>query len=81
MPTAPSRLLYSFASIQRDHRHAGLPKPVVDKLGGALAQVLQMPDIRERLVGMALDVATPGPDEMKRRWKRIGPGGPGSRRN
>ena len=57
---------------------AGMPKPVVDRLGGAIAQVLQMPDIRERLVGMALDVAAPGPDEMKRkveadsaRWLRL----------
>ena len=52
----------------------GMPKPIVDKLGAALAQVLQMPDIRERLVGMALDVATPGPEEMKRKveadWAR-----------
>jgi hypothetical protein len=33
-----------------------------------------MPDIRERLVGMALDVAQPGPEEMKRKvesdWAR-----------
>ena len=46
---------------------AGMPKPVVDRLGAAMAQVLQMPDVRERLVGMALDVAAPGPDEMKRK--------------
>jgi tripartite-type tricarboxylate transporter receptor subunit TctC len=53
---------------------ANMPKPVVDKLGAAMAQVLQMPDIRERLVGMALDVAQPGPEEMKRKvesdWAR-----------
>jgi tripartite-type tricarboxylate transporter receptor subunit TctC len=53
---------------------AGMPKPVVDRLGAAMAQVLQMPDIRERLVGMAMDVAPPGPEEMKRKveadWAR-----------
>ena len=46
---------------------ANLPRNVTDKLGAAMAQVLQMPDIRERLVGMALEVAAPGPDEMKRK--------------
>lgn len=46
---------------------ANLPKPVVDKLAAAMEQVLRMPDVRERLVGMALDVAVPGPDEMKRK--------------
>ena len=57
---------------------ANLPRPVVDKLGAAMAQILQMRDVRERLVGMALDVAAPGPDEMKRkveadaaRWTKL----------
>ena len=46
---------------------ANLPKPVVDKLAAAMEQVLRMPDVRERLVGMALEVAQPGPAEMKRK--------------
>ncbi|TWO70596.1 tripartite tricarboxylate transporter substrate binding protein [Caenimonas sedimenti] len=46
---------------------ANLPKPVVDKLAAAMEQVLRMPDVRERLVGMAMEVAAPGPDEMKRK--------------
>jgi tripartite-type tricarboxylate transporter receptor subunit TctC len=46
---------------------ANLPKPVVDKLAAAMEQVLRMPDVRERLVGMALEVAAPGPEEMKRK--------------
>jgi tripartite-type tricarboxylate transporter receptor subunit TctC len=57
---------------------AGMPKAVVDKLAAAMDQVLRMPDVRERLAGMALDVATPGPDEMKRklegdvaRWAKL----------
>ncbi len=57
---------------------ANMPKPVVDKLAGAMEQVLRMPDVRERLVGMALEVAQPGPDEMKRkvegdaqRWQKL----------
>ncbi len=46
---------------------ANMPKPVVDKLAAAMAEVLRMPDVRERLVGMAMEVAAPGPDEMKRK--------------
>jgi len=57
---------------------AGMPKPVVDKLASAMDQVLRMPDVRERLVGLALNVAAPGPEEMKRqleadavRWGKL----------
>jgi tripartite-type tricarboxylate transporter receptor subunit TctC len=57
---------------------ANMPKPVVDKLAAAMDQVLRMPDVRERLAGMALEVAQPGPDEMKRkvegdaqRWQKL----------
>jgi tripartite-type tricarboxylate transporter receptor subunit TctC len=46
---------------------ANLPKPVVDKLAAAMGEVLRMPDVRERLAGMALDVAAPGPVEMKQK--------------
>jgi tripartite-type tricarboxylate transporter receptor subunit TctC len=45
---------------------ANMPRPVVDKLSAAMAQVLQMPDVRERLVGMAMEVSSPGPEVMKR---------------
>lgn len=57
---------------------AGTPKPVVDRLSAAMGQVLQMPDVREKLQGLALEVATPGPAEMKAklegdtaRWARL----------
>jgi tripartite-type tricarboxylate transporter receptor subunit TctC len=57
---------------------ANMPKPVVDKLAAAMDQVLRMPDVRERLAGMALEVAQPGPEEMKRkvegdaqRWQKL----------
>lgn len=46
---------------------ANMPRPIVDKLAAAMAEVLRMPDVRERLTGMALDVAAPGPAEMKRK--------------
>ena len=57
---------------------ANLPKPVVDKLSNALTQVLQMPDVREKLAGLALEIPVAGADEMKRklegdtaRWARL----------
>jgi tripartite-type tricarboxylate transporter receptor subunit TctC len=46
---------------------ANMPRPVVDKLAAAMEQVLAMPDVRERLVGMAMDVAVAGPAEMQRK--------------
>jgi len=46
---------------------ANMPRPVVDKLAAAMQQVLAMPDVRERLAGMAMEVAAPGPAEMKRK--------------
>jgi tripartite-type tricarboxylate transporter receptor subunit TctC len=57
---------------------AGMPKPLVDKLAAAMDQVMRMPDVRERLVSMALNVAAPGAEEMKRqleadaaRWVKL----------
>jgi len=57
---------------------ANLPKPVVDRLAAAMDQVLRMPDVRERLQGMALEVAVPGPSEMRTkvegdfaRWQKL----------
>ena len=57
---------------------ARLPQPIVDKLASAMAQVLQMPDVRERLVGMAMEVAPPGAQAMQRqleddsaRWQKL----------
>ena len=57
---------------------ANMPKPIVDKLAAAIAQVLQMPDVRERLAGLALELVTPGAAEMQAklegdttRWARL----------
>ncbi|MGL4229753.1 MAG: Bug family tripartite tricarboxylate transporter substrate binding protein [Casimicrobium sp.] len=57
---------------------ANLPKPVVDKLSAAMSQVLAMNDVREKLAGIALEVATPGAEEMKKkvesdvaRWQKL----------
>ena len=57
---------------------ANLPPPVVDKLAGAMTQVLAMPDVREKLAAIALEVAAPGAAEMRRkvegdyaRWQRL----------
>jgi tripartite-type tricarboxylate transporter receptor subunit TctC len=57
---------------------ANLPKAIVDKLSAAIAQITKMPEVRDRLAAMALDVASPEPEEMKRklegdvlRWQRL----------
>ena len=57
---------------------ANLPKPIIDKLSGALAQVLLMPDVREKLAGLALEIPATGADEMKKkvegdttRWAKL----------
>jgi tripartite-type tricarboxylate transporter receptor subunit TctC len=57
---------------------AGMPKPVVEKLSTAIAQVLKMQDVKDRLASIALDVANPEPDEMRKkvegdiaRWQKL----------
>jgi tripartite-type tricarboxylate transporter receptor subunit TctC len=57
---------------------ASMPKPVVEKLSGAIAQVLKMQDVKDRLASIALDVANPEPEEMRRkvegdiaRWQKL----------
>jgi tripartite-type tricarboxylate transporter receptor subunit TctC len=57
---------------------ANMPKTIVDKLSAAIAQITKMPEVRDRLAAMALDVASPEPEEMKRklegdvlRWQRL----------
>jgi tripartite-type tricarboxylate transporter receptor subunit TctC len=57
---------------------ASLPKAVVDKVAAAITQVLKMPEVRERLSVMALEVASPEPEEMRKklegdvaRWQRL----------
>jgi tripartite-type tricarboxylate transporter receptor subunit TctC len=46
---------------------ANMPKPIVDRLADAIAQVLKQPEVRERLATMALEVASPEPELMKRK--------------
>ena len=57
---------------------AGMPAPVVAKLASAVEQVMKMPDVRERLATLALDLADPGAEVMRRqleadaaRWRKL----------
>lgn len=57
---------------------AGTPKPVVDKLSGALKQVLDMPDVKARLLELGITAAFVGGDELRdmtiadiESWKQI----------
>ena len=44
---------------------AGMLKAITDKLAAAIAQVLQMPDVRDKLAGLALEIPTTGPADMQ----------------
>ena len=57
---------------------AGTPQPTVDRLSAALAKVVAMPDVRERLTGMGLTVGYMTPQQLASReqaysqtWARI----------
>jgi tripartite-type tricarboxylate transporter receptor subunit TctC len=57
---------------------AGMPAPIVDRLAAAIDQVTRLPDVRERLSSMALEVADPGAATMRRqlesdtaRWRKL----------
>jgi tripartite-type tricarboxylate transporter receptor subunit TctC len=57
---------------------ANMSKPVVEKLSSAIALVLKMQDVKDRLASIALDVANPEPEEMRRkvegdiaRWQKL----------
>jgi tripartite-type tricarboxylate transporter receptor subunit TctC len=43
---------------------AGIPKPIVDKIHAAVAKIYAMPDMRERLVGLAAEPAISTPEEF-----------------
>jgi tripartite-type tricarboxylate transporter receptor subunit TctC len=44
---------------------AGTPKPVVDKLAAALHQVVEMPDVKARLLDLGIQSAFMGGDELQ----------------
>lgn len=57
---------------------AGTPKPIVDKLSAALKQVVEMPDVKTRLLDLGITAAYVGGDELRdmttadiAAWKQI----------
>ena len=57
---------------------AHTPRPIVDKLSGALKQVLDMPDVKARLLDLGITAAFVGGDELRtmtaadiESWKQI----------
>lgn len=57
---------------------AGLPRPVADKLSAALQQVVEMPDVKARLLDLGITAAFVGSDALREMtvadiaaWKRI----------
>jgi tripartite-type tricarboxylate transporter receptor subunit TctC len=56
----------------------GTPPGVVKLLNAEIAGILELPDVKERLTSLALDLAAAGPDEFRRliasdvrRWKEV----------
>jgi tripartite-type tricarboxylate transporter receptor subunit TctC len=43
---------------------AGIPKPIVDKIHAAVSKIYAMPDMRERLIGLAAEPAISTPEEF-----------------
>lgn len=57
---------------------AGVPKPVVEKLRGAIVQALASRDLRERYAVLSVDPVTSTPEELRKlletdvsRWRGI----------
>src|SRR4051812_10064561 len=43
---------------------AGIPKPIVDRIHAAVSKIYAMPDMRERLIGLAAEPAISTPEEF-----------------
>ncbi len=55
---------YEVVSWQASFAPAGTPKPIIDKLHKAMYDILQKPDVQERLKGVGLTISGAGPDEL-----------------
>jgi tripartite-type tricarboxylate transporter receptor subunit TctC len=57
---------------------AGTPEPILRRMSEAVSQVMQMPEVRDRLEGMGADVIAGGPERCRRfinseveKWGRV----------
>jgi tripartite-type tricarboxylate transporter receptor subunit TctC len=57
---------------------AGTPKPIVDRLNRELGKALAVPDVRNRLIGLALEPAISSPEELgaltlrdREKWQKV----------
>jgi len=55
---------YELSSWQAVFAPAGTPKPIVDRLYGEIAKILQMPEIQKRLSELGLDLSGMPPQEL-----------------
>jgi tripartite-type tricarboxylate transporter receptor subunit TctC len=55
---------YELSSWQAVFAPAGTPQPVVDRLYGEIAKILQMPDVQKRLTELGLDLSGMTPAEL-----------------
>lgn len=69
---------YEFVSWNGVHVPAATPKAVIAKINTELLKVLQLPDVRERMAGLGMEVAGSTPDELAAlvrsdiaKWSRV----------
>ncbi len=55
---------YELSSWQAVFAPAGTPQPIVDRLHGEIAKILQMPDVQRRLTELGLDLSGMTPAEL-----------------
>ena len=72
MPDTPTFAEVNVRGLEVEHWYgivgpAGLPKAVVDKLAAAIGKASGMPDVRERMTGVAVDPAASTPDQFRAR--------------
>jgi len=55
---------YEFTSWNGIHVPAGTPKPVITRIHAGLVKAVALPDVRERMAGLGMEVAGSTPDEL-----------------
>jgi tripartite-type tricarboxylate transporter receptor subunit TctC len=55
---------YEFTSWNGVHVTAGTPKPVINKIQAELVKVVALPDVKERMFGLGMEVAGSTPEQL-----------------
>jgi tripartite-type tricarboxylate transporter receptor subunit TctC len=55
---------YEFISWNGVHLPAATPRPIVGKLGAELLRIIALPDVKEKMLGLGMDIAGGTPEEF-----------------